>query len=114
MNVLVNYLCVSAVLFALGAVGFLTRRNLILMVLSAELMMQAVTLQFVAFGRYHGTFDGQSFTIFLLTIAACEAAFALALILALYQSTRSLDIGLWQELREQELSDESSPGSSSE
>lgn len=95
-----RYLAVGAVLFVLGALGFFTRRNLILMVLSAELMLLGVSLTFVTFGRLHNSFEGQAFTIFILTVAACEAGLALSLILALYQKSKSLDIDFWTELRE--------------
>src|SRR5262245_21986127 len=95
-----NYLVVGAILFALGMVGFLARRNLIVMFLSAEMMLQGVTVNLVAFARYRGNLHGQVFTLFILTVAACEAAIALALILILYRSRRSLDVSLWQDLRE--------------
>jgi len=98
--VLENYLVVGAILFALGAIGFLTRRNLIIMFLSAEMMLQGVALNLVAFARYHGNLQGQAFTHFIITVAACEAGIALALILMLYRSRRSLDVSLWQDLRE--------------
>jgi len=95
-----NYLVVGAILFALGAVGFLARRNLIIMFLSAEMMLQGVAINFVAFARYAGNLQGQVFTLFMVAVAACEAAVALALILMLYRSRKSLDVSLWQELRE--------------
>src|SRR5262245_61451302 len=95
-----HYLAVGAVLFTLGVVGFLTRRNMIVMFLSAEMMLQGVTLNLVAFARYRGNLQGQSFTLFILTVAACEAAIALALILMLYRRRGSLDVTLWQDLRE--------------
>jgi NADH-quinone oxidoreductase subunit K len=98
-----RYLAVGAVLFVLGALGFFTRRNLILMILSAELMLHGVSLTLVTFGREHNSFQGQSFTIFILTVAACEAGLALSLILALYQKSKSLDIDFWTELREPDL-----------
>ena len=98
--VLHNYLIVGAILFVLGTIGFLTRRNLITMFLSVEMMLQGVALNLVAFGRYHGNYQGQSFTIFILTVAACEAAVALALILTLYRSRKTLDVSIWQDLRE--------------
>ena len=98
-----RYVAVGAILFLLGAVGFLTRRNLILIVLSAETMLHGVSLTLVAFGRMHGTLEGQAFTIFILTVAACEAGLALALILSLYRKNRSLDANLWSELREEDL-----------
>lgn len=96
-------LAVGAILFVLGAVGFLTRRNLILMMLSAEMMLHGVSINLTAFGRYHGNSSGQVFTIFVLTIAACEAGLALALILGLYQRRKSLDVQLWSGLGEPDL-----------
>jgi NADH-quinone oxidoreductase subunit K len=95
-----NYLIVGAALFALGLIGFLTRRNLIIMFLSAEMMLQGVAINLVAFARKHGNLSGQVLVLFILTVAACEAAVALALILMLYRRKRSLDVSLWQELRE--------------
>jgi NADH-quinone oxidoreductase subunit K len=98
-----NFLAVGAILFALGAVGFLARRNLIIMFLSAEMMLQGVALNLVAFARYRGNLQGQAFTLFILTVAACEAAVALALILMLFRRRKSLDVSLWQDLREPDL-----------
>jgi NADH-quinone oxidoreductase subunit K len=95
-----NYLIVGAILFALGLVGFLARRNLIIMFLCAEMMLQGVAVNLVAFARYRGNLQGQAFVLFILTVAACEAAIALALILMLYKRKNSLDVSLWQELRE--------------
>ena len=97
---LYHYLAVGAALFVLGAIGFLTRRNLIVMFLSAEMMLQGVALNLVAFARDRGNLGGQVFTLFIITVAACEAGLALALILALYRQRRSLDVSLWQDLRE--------------
>ncbi len=95
-----NYLIVGAILFGLGMVGFLARRNMIVMFLSAEMMLQGVAVNLVAFSRYRGNVGGQVLTLFILTVAACEAAVALALILMLFKSRKSLDVSLWQELRE--------------
>jgi len=95
-----NYLVVGAILFALGLIGFVARRNMIVMFLSAEMMLQGVALNLVAFARFRGNLQGQVFTLFILTVAACEAAVALALILILYRKKRSLDVSLWQDLRE--------------
>jgi NADH-quinone oxidoreductase subunit K len=100
LDVLRNYLLVGAVLFVLGMVGFLSRRNLIVMFLSVEMMLQGTALSLVGFGRYHGTWIGQVFTIVILTVAACEASIALALIVVLYNRQSSLDVTLWQEIRE--------------
>lgn len=99
-TVLHNYLVIGAILFCLGAVGFLTRRNLFILVLSAEMMLQGVALNLVAFGRFHGNLQGQAFTLFMLAVAGCEAALALALILALFQQRKTLDVVVWHELGE--------------
>jgi NADH-quinone oxidoreductase subunit K len=103
MGDLESCLAVGAVLFVLGAIGFFTRRNLIVMILSAELMLHGVSLTLVTFGHLHNTFEGQSFTIFILTVAACEAGLALSLVLAIYQRSKSLDIEFWTDLREADL-----------
>src|SRR3954451_13669669 len=95
-----HYLIVGAILFCLGMIGFLARRNLIVMFLCAEMMLQGVAINLVAFARYRGNLEGQAFTLFVITVAACEAAVALALILMLFRRKRSLDVSLWQELRE--------------
>ena len=97
------YLAVGAALFIIGSVGFLTRRNLILMMLSAELMLHGVSLTLVTFGRMHARMEGQVFTIFVLTVAACEAGMSLAIILSLYRRTRSLDVEIWNSLKEADL-----------
>jgi NADH-quinone oxidoreductase subunit K len=98
-----RYLAVGALLFVLGALGFFTRRNLIVMMLSAEMMLHGVSLTLVTFGRTHSNLEGQAFTIFILTVAACEAGLALSIILALYRQSNSLDVELWTELREPDL-----------
>ncbi|MBI3407819.1 MAG: NADH-quinone oxidoreductase subunit NuoK [Planctomycetes bacterium] len=95
-----SYLVLGAILFGLGAIGFLARRNLILMFLSAEMMVQGVAVNLLAFSRFRGNLGGQVLTLFMITVAACEAAIALALILMLYRRRKSLDVSLWQELRE--------------
>src|SRR5882757_10431140 len=95
-----DYLLLGAALMALGMIGFLARRNLIVMFLSAEMMLQGVALTLVGFGRYYGNWTGQVFTIVILTVAACEASIALALILILFNRRSSLDVSLWQDIRE--------------
>jgi len=95
-----SYLTVGAILFVLGMIGFLSRRNLILMFLSVETMLQGVAINLVAFAKFRGNLGGQALTIFILTVAACEAAVALAMIVMLYKSRRTLDVSVWQELRE--------------
>ncbi len=98
------YLAVGAALFALGLIGFLARRNLIVMFLCAELMLQGVALNFVAFSRHQGNMHGQVFTLFVITVAACEAGLALAFILVLYRRKKSLDVSVWQDIRESGMS----------
>jgi NADH-quinone oxidoreductase subunit K len=96
---LLHYLFVSAAMFAIGLIGFLTRRNLIIMFLCTELMFQAAGLAFIAFGRHHMNFSGDVFVIFVLTIAAAEAALALALVVYLFRRKETLDASAWSELR---------------
>ena len=98
-----NYLAVAAILFGIGLVGFLTRRNLITMFLSAELMLQGVVLNVLAFAKYHGNLSGQIFGLVIITVAACEAGLAMALIIVLYRRTKSLDASIWQTVREDGL-----------
>ena len=101
IEMLRNYLLVGAALLALGMLGFLSRRNLIVMFLSAEMMLQGTALSLVGFGRYHGNWTGQVFTIVILTVAACEAAIAMALVVILYNRRSSLDVTLWRDIREE-------------
>ena len=93
-----HYLTLSAVLFVLGMIGFLTRRNLIIMFLCTELMFQAAAIAMLAFGAYHMNVHGQIFLIFILTVAAAEASLALALIVALYRRRLTLDADAWSEM----------------
>lgn len=95
------YLALGSALFAIGLIGFIARRNLIVMFLCAELMLQGVALNFVTFSRHHGNLHGQVFVLFIITVAACEAGIALALFLSLYRSRKSLDVSVWQDIREQ-------------
>jgi len=100
-SLLYNYLAVGALLFALGVVGFLVRRNLIVMFLSAEMMLQGVSISLVAWGRYHDDWGGQMLVIFIIAVAAAEAGFALALIMLLFHKSGTLDVTFWQDLREE-------------
>jgi NADH-quinone oxidoreductase subunit K len=100
LALLENYLIVGALLFGIGLVGFICRRNVIVMFLSVEMMLQGVSVSLVAWGRYHNDWGGQMLVIFILTVAACEAAIALAVVLSLFHRSGSLDIALWQRLRE--------------
>jgi len=95
-----NYMIVGGIVFALGLVGFIARRNIIVMFLCAEMMLQGVSLTLVAFSRYHNDWGGQMMVIFIVTVAACEAAIALALVLMLFRRAGSPDIAYWQLTRE--------------
>lgn len=94
-----HYLFVSAAMFAIGLIGFLTRRNLIIMFLCTELMFQAAGIALVAFGRYHLNHDGETFVIFVLTVAAAEAAMALALVVLLFRRRETLDGEEWGAMK---------------
>ena len=102
---LAAYLLVGAVLFVLGVIGFVTRRNLIIMFLCTELMFQGIVVNLVAFGRYPlegpPTLDGQVFSLFLLAVAAAEAALALALVVLLFRYRGTLDATAWKLLRDE-------------
>ena len=91
MTPLSSYLIVSAVLFAIGTAGVFMRRNLITILLSVEIMLNAVNLTFVAFGRNLGSLDGQIIVFFVMTVAAAEAAVGLAIIIALFRHRESLN-----------------------
>ena len=95
-----HYLFTSAVLFVIGIVGFVSRRNMIVMFLCTELMFQAAAIAMIAFGRYHLDLSGQVFVIFILTVAAAEAALALGLVVLLYRRQETLSAEAWSELRE--------------
>lgn len=93
-------LATSILLFAIGLVGFLTRRNMIMMFLCTELMFQGAALAFVAFGRMWLDLSGQLFVIFILTVAAAEAALALGLVVLLFRRKETLSSEAWSELKE--------------
>ena len=103
LALLQNYLIVGALIFAIGLVGALSRRNVIVIFLSIEMMLQGVSISLVAWGRYHNDWGGQSLVIFILAVAACEAAIALALVLMLFRRAGKLDIAAWSVLREENL-----------
>jgi NADH-quinone oxidoreductase subunit K len=85
-----HYLVLSGILFSIGTTGVFLRRNLITMLLSVEIMLNAVNLMFVAVGRYRGTVDGQIITFFVMTVAAAEAAVGLAIVIALFRHRETL------------------------
>lgn len=87
-----SYLIVSAILFSLGALGVLIRRNAIVIFMCVELMLNAVNLSFIAFSRFLGNIDGQIFVFFIMTVAAAEAAVGLALMIAFFKNRESIDV----------------------
>ena len=91
MAPLSHFLVLSAVLFAIGTAGVFVRRNLITILLSIEIMLNAVNLTFVAVGRYLGSVDGQIITFFVMTVAAAEAAVGLALVIAVFRHRETLN-----------------------
>jgi NADH-quinone oxidoreductase subunit K len=90
MPTLNHYLVLSAVLFAIGTAGVFLRRNLITILLSVEIMLNAVNLTFVAVGRQLGTVEGQIIVFFVITVAAAEAAVGLAIVIALFRLRETL------------------------
>jgi NADH-quinone oxidoreductase subunit K len=86
------YLVLSAVLFGLGVVTFVFKRNIITIFMSIELMLNAVNLAFVAFARAHNQLDGMVFVFFVIVVAAAEAAVGLAIVISLAQNRESLNV----------------------
>ena len=94
-----HYLAVGTIMFCIGLVGFMTRRNLIVIFLCTELMFQAVAINLIAFGAFHHNLAGQAFVIFVLVIAAAEASLALGLVVLLFREKNTLDADAWKQLR---------------
>lgn len=93
------FLILSAILFSLGALGVLIRRNALVLFMSIELMLNAANLAFVTFTRLHETFDGQIFVFFVMAVAAAEVAVGLALVVAIYRIRNSVDLDLMSDLK---------------
>jgi NADH-quinone oxidoreductase subunit K len=94
-----SYLLLSAVLFAIGTAGVFLRRNLITILLSIEVMLNAVNLTFIAVDRFRGTVDGQIIVFFVITVAAAEAAVGLAILIALFRHRESLSPDAFTSLK---------------
>ena len=88
----INYLYVSALLFTIGAVGVVVRRNAIVVFMCVELMLNAANLAFVTFARINGNIEGQIVAFFTMVIAACEVVIGLAIIVTIYRSRRSASV----------------------
>ncbi len=99
MVTLSHYLLLSGILFAIGTAGVFLRRNLITILLSIEIMLNAVNLTFVAVGRSLGTVDGQIITFFVMTVAAAEAAVGLAIVISLFRHRETLSPDAFTSLK---------------
>jgi len=87
-----NYIVLSAILFSIGAVGVLVRRNAIVVFMSVELMLNAANLAFVAFANMNGNLDGQTVAFFMMVVAAAEVVVGLAIIVTIFRTRRSASI----------------------
>lgn len=87
-----SYIFLSAVLFLIGVMGVLTRRNALLIFMSIELMLNAANIAFVAFARHLHSMDGQLFVFFVMTVAAAEVAVGLAIIIGIYRRNETVDV----------------------
>lgn len=94
-----NYIALSAILFTIGVLGVLTRRNAIIIFMSIELMLNSANLLFVAFAQEYQVLSGQVFVFFVMTVAAAEVAVGLALIVAIFKTRSTIDIDEINELR---------------
>jgi NADH-quinone oxidoreductase subunit K len=99
MAELSHYLVLSGVLFSIGTMGVFLRRNVITILLSIEVMLNAVNLSFIAFGHFLGSINGQIIVFFVITVAAAEAAVGLAIVIALFRHTESLNPDAFRELK---------------
>ena len=93
------YLMLSAVVFMIGVFGFLTRRNIIIMFMSIELMLNAVNISLVAFSHYLQDLRGQILVVFIITVAAAEAAIGLAIIIALFRNKDTVHVDEMNEMK---------------
>jgi NADH-quinone oxidoreductase subunit K len=93
------YLAISALLFTMGALGVLIRRNPLIIFMSVELMLNAANLAFVAFARSFGVLTGQIFVFFVMTVSAAEVAVGLALIIIIFRNKHSIDVDLMNSLK---------------
>lgn len=100
MLTMTHFLLVSAVLFAIGVAGVLSRKNLFIVFLSIELMLNAVNLSFVTFARFLNQLDGQIFTFLVMAVAAAEAAIGLAIVILLFKNKESLNVDDFKLMKE--------------
>jgi len=95
-----HFLFVSAVLFTIGVAGVLSRKNLFIVFLSIEIILNAVNLSFVTFARFLGQLDGQIFTFLVIAVAAAEAAIGLAIVILLFKNKESLNVDDFKLMKE--------------
>jgi NADH:ubiquinone oxidoreductase subunit K len=94
-----QFLLLSAILFCIGVYGVMARRNSVLVLMSIELILNAVNINLVAFGAHHGTISGSVFALFIIAVAAAEVAVGLAMILLIYRNRRSVDLDDLAEMK---------------
>jgi NADH:ubiquinone oxidoreductase subunit K len=94
-----NFLLLGAVLFCIGVYGVLARRNAVMVLMSVELVLNAVNLNFIAFALLHGNVDGQVFALYVIAVAAAEVGVGLAMVLLVYRNRRSIALDELSELR---------------
>ena len=100
MPALTHYLILGSVLFVTGVAGiFLNRKNVLIILMSMELMLLAVNMNFLAFAHFRGDIAGQVFVFFVLTVAAAESAIGLAILVVAFRNRRSLNVDDWGELK---------------
>lgn len=101
MMSLLGYATIAMILFSLGVVGVIARRNIFIIYMSIELMLNAINLLLIAFSRYHMNMDGQILSVMIIAIAAAEAAIFLSVIILLFRSKGSLDTDVFTELKQE-------------
>jgi len=93
------YILLASILFTIGVLGVLIRRNAIIILMCVELMLNAVNLLMVAFSSYHGTGDAQVFVFFIMVVAAAEATVGLSILVLLYRNRKTVDVGMFNNLK---------------
>jgi NADH-quinone oxidoreductase subunit K len=93
------YIFLASILFSIGVIGVLTRKNALIIFMCIELMLNAVNMLFIAFSAYKGDASGQVFVFFIMAVAAAEVAVGLAIIVMIYRNTRSVDIGQLNKIK---------------
>lgn len=94
-----NFIMLSLILFSIGVIGILMRRNLIVVFLSIELMLNAINLLAASFSTYHNDAKGQAFVFFIMVVAAAEVAIGLAMLVMIYRNTKSIDINALDKMK---------------